>query len=221
MAKKLKNPADQRYQVLAEQAVKESSNRPNFAYFGDLELGKSWAFVIARSRDSELLEESNFATVKNDLEKQFPGDVENVHSSHWAVGWVDELAVRMLDKKGKVTPAGIAALEWQEKLDDYPVADEEDYSEREAEATIDNIMFEGNIDRPRAEEVYGWLANFNQRTLENRDDRGGYPSKEDIEEALKRLGYIKDDDTEEWGQPRPASPRPPDDPSQLKLFGKW
>lgn len=216
---KAKQAVDPKYQKDAEQAVKETANRKYFAYSGDLPLGKTWAFTFGKSRDSELLEESNFDVVREDLEKRFPEDVENVHSSHWAVGWVDELAVRMLDGKGKVTPAGIAALEWQEKLEDYPVADEEEYNQRQYDASIENIMSEGRIDRAKAEEVFGWLWDFNQRALSDSDDQGSYPTREEIEEALSELGYNKDDDTEEWSKPPPPPP-PYEDPSQLKLFGR-
>lgn len=215
MAKKKTETADPKYQEEAEQSVKETAGLRDFGYSGDLPLGKTWGFTFGRSRDSTLLEESNFEVVEKDLKERFPEDVETVHSSHWAVGWVDELAVRMLDDKGKVTPAGAAALEWKDGLSDYPVADDADYSKREYEATIQNIMSEGRIDEEMASDVFGWLWDNNQRAVENSDDTGGYPTSEQIEEALKGLGYTQDEETEEWKAPE----KPYDDPSQLKLPG--
>ena len=215
MAKRKAVASDPEYQELAVQAVKDTEKIPNFSYSGDLPLGKTWAFVIGKHRDSGLLELSNYETVEKDLKERFPEDVEGVHSSHWAVGWVDELAVHMLDEKGKVTPAGVASIEWKEKLESYPVADEEDYNERQYEATIENIMSEGRIDRQMAEDVFGWLWDFDQDAIQDRDDQGGYPSKEQIENALNELGYEVDGETEEWKKPEP----PFEHPGQLKLFG--
>lgn len=212
MAKKLK--VDPELQKRAEQSVKETANLRDFAYHGEVDLGKTWAITISVHRDSGLLDQSNYAVIKKDMEERFPNDVSDERFNHWAVGWVDHLLVRMLDGKGNVTPAGIAILEWQDRLSDYPVADESDYSERETEATIENIMSEGRIDRKMAEEVYGWLWDHNERALENRDDQGGYPSEEAIEAALEGLGYVWDEETEEWKEPEEENP------SQLRLFGK-
>src|SRR5436190_11123474 len=123
----------------ALEVIEETRNMledPDVSYSGDLPLGKTWALTFGHSRDSDLLEESNWETVLKDLEEHFPEDIEVVGFRHWGVGWIEELAVRMLDKKSRVTRAATAALEWQQKLDSYPVADEEDFSRREYEATI-------------------------------------------------------------------------------------
>lgn len=88
MAKKTaKKTVDPKYQTEAEQSVKDTANIRDFAYSGDLPLGKTWAFTISKHRDSTLLEESNYDIIQEDLEKRFPGDVEEVRASHWAVGW--------------------------------------------------------------------------------------------------------------------------------------
>ena len=188
------------YQAQAVQAVEEAAKlraSQDFSYRGPVDLGGTWAITFSQTRDSGLVEQSNYAAIKEDLEKRFPKDVRDEQFSHWGVGWVDNLLVRMLDKNGKVTEAGIAALEWKDRLEDYPVADDEDYSRRELEATLDNIKFEGGLDEDTAQKVFDWLWINNQRALENRDDRGGYPSKEQIETALKALGLIEPEEGEE------------------------
>lgn len=179
------------YQKLAEEAVKETAGRRGFAYTGEVDLGRSWAITFSVDRDSDLLEQSNYQTIKEDLEKGFPKDVSDERFNNWAVGWVDYLLVRMLDKHGKITKAGTAALEWQERLEGYPVADEEDYSRREFEATLENIKFEGGVDEETAQKVYDWLSENEPGELENSDDKGGYPHKEVIERALKGLGLME------------------------------
>lgn len=205
------------YQSEAEQAVKESAKlmaSKDFSYRGELPLGYTWAITVSQNRDSGLREQSNYSAIKEDLEKRFPDDVSDRRFSHWAVGWVDHLLVRMLDKKGKVTKAGIASLEWRDRLDDYPVADDEDLSRRELEATLDNIKFEGGFDEDTTQKVYDWLSEHEPRALENRDDKGGYPSKEQIETALKALGLMEPEEGEE----PPPPPRYVDPPEQRRFW---
>lgn len=99
---------------------------------------------FGQSRDSDCMEESNFATVLKALAKLPPfihplnasGEMDNeiesrqvIHESHWAVGWVEWIAIHEADT---------AALELCDKLrgdyENYPVLDESDYSERESDA---------------------------------------------------------------------------------------
>lgn len=105
--------------------------RHSFAYFGDLPLGETWAGCFGVHRDSDVLERSNWRVIKADLEKRFPDDVRDERSSHWLVGWSDSLTVRLLNDDGTPTDAARAVYQWKEKLADYPVADESDYSELE------------------------------------------------------------------------------------------
>jgi len=202
------------YQAEAEQVVQETAGLKDFSYRGEVDLGRTWAITFSKHRDSGLLEQSNYDTVKGDLKKKFPKDVSDERFNHWAVGWIDHLLVRMLDSKGKVTKAGKAVLEWKDREKGYPVLDEEDYSRRELEATLDNIKQEGSLTEGEAQKVYDWLSEHDQRALENRDDNGGYPSKEQIETALRSLGLMELDEDEE--------PSPPvryvDPPEQLNLW---
>lgn len=119
------------HQKDAEQIVAAARKLP---YFGELPVGKTWGSIIGHHRDSDTLEESNFWVVSKDLEERFPEDVEIVRFGHFGVGWIEELMVRFLDKKGKITAAGKAALEWAYEIDDYPVADEDDYTQRQVDA---------------------------------------------------------------------------------------
>lgn len=201
----------------AEAAVEETAETPDFAYTGDIPLGETWAMVFAKHRDSGLLDESNYDSVFDDLKSRFPADVDAFRASHWAVGWIDHVAVRMLDRRGCVTRAGVAALEWKGRLDDYPVADEEDYSRREYEATIENIKFEGGLTDKEAGEVHGWLTDNNPGAVESgAEDRGAYPSSEQIEEALVAMG-LKEPEPVEAEEEEPEEPPRFDDPAQLRF----
>jgi len=205
------------YQVEAEEAVKDTAKlrfSRDFSYRGEVDLGQTWAITFSKNRDSGLLEQSNYDTVKADLEKKFPDDVSDERFNHFAVGWVDHLLVRMLDSNGKVTQAGKAALEWRDREKDYPVLDEEDYSRRELEATFDNIKSTGSLDEATTQQVYDWLSEHQPSSLENRGDQGGSPSEEQIDDALKGLGLME----LEEGETPPPSLRYVDPPEQMDFW---
>jgi len=206
-------PADREAAREAVANTARALRSPDMVYSGDLPLGETWALTFGHSRDSDHLEESNWDTITKDLEEKFPDDTEVVTFRHWGVGWIEELAVRMFDGQDRVTRAGLAALEWAKKLEDYPVADDEDFSRREYEETLDNIRFEGGLSEEEAEKVHRWLWDNNQRALDPHSGGAAYPSKEDIQEALEDLGLAE---TEEELEPLPEPPY--QDPNQAWIW---
>lgn len=98
--------------------------------------GASWvnhySSGVGRSRDSDCLEESNFHAMlaalggESDL-------VTVVRESHWAVGWVEWIAIEA-DGSSESDEALQIADAQKARLADYPVLDESDWSEREEEA---------------------------------------------------------------------------------------
>ena len=83
---------------------------------------------VGRSRDSDDLKESNFATMLQDLGGE-SDTVIVVREGHWAVGWVEWIAIHQDDAKALET-----ADHNNERLIDYPVLNEDDWSERETES---------------------------------------------------------------------------------------
>lgn len=96
--------------------------RPAYYY------GEEWPdyyVFLGHHRDSDNLDNSNFDCGL----KAIGGESETVivvTENHWAVGWVAWIAIHESNEE-----ALIKADEIKAKLDDYPVLDEEDYSERE------------------------------------------------------------------------------------------
>jgi len=176
------------YQDLAEQVVEESAHIPDFGYWGDVPLGETWGFTISQNRDSGPMERSNWEVITEDMEKRFPKNVEIVHSSHWAVGWVEQLAVRMLDKRGKVTKAGKAILDWKESLENYPVADEEHFSDLEYNEFVEYIEQEYGADKTEAILNYidecGYPFNYEGMSTEDLDDVAEFAQDLDLREQL-------------------------------------
>ena len=95
-------------------------------YFG-AEWPDYYSAGVGRSRDSDCLEESNFYSMLNALGGE-SDTVQVVRESHWAVGWVEWIAIHESDEQ-----ALRAADAMKASLEDYPILDEEDHSRREWE----------------------------------------------------------------------------------------
>ena len=173
------------YQREAERAVRQTANIPDFAYHGDLPIGETWAFTVSKHRDSSVSGTSNYDVILADMQKRFPRSVDEVRASHWAVGWIAHLAVRMLDKQGRVTKAGAAILDWNTKLEDYPVADEEALAAAEYEAAIESLMNWSSlpIDGEMAERIHAWLGDHGRETSSD------HMRDRDVQEAYNAIAY--------------------------------
>lgn len=99
--------------------------QPNFAYYGKR---GHWLVVIGQHRDSDTLDRSNFRVIARDLQGRYGEDVAIERASHFLVGWAETLLVNPCN-----ADAVAVANEWREKLEGYPVANEDDYSELESE----------------------------------------------------------------------------------------
>lgn len=161
---------------------------------------ENWCLVYTHNRDSDLLEESNADAIRTELEPFMEsGDVRSEHHGHWACGWIDGYAIRVFDDAGEVTEAFRTWCYLKERLADYPLLDEEDFSRKEFEAALEAIESEGRRhvrdDAPTdwSGEVYSWLSDNEAdypHELENRDGTGAYPSEDAIRAALLDLAFL-------------------------------
>jgi hypothetical protein len=157
---------------------------------------------VVLTRDSDLLAESNWDALEKALKakEEFDDQWESHRFSHWAVGWVEHLSFRVLDEKGEPTAIYHFLKKWFDALDDYPVADEEDFSRREFEGTLENIeaiggrMVKDGAPDTWPDEVERWFWDNDQRQVEPRDGGGGWPSDEAMREALGALGYLDEEE---------------------------
>ncbi len=96
-----------------------------------------WAIVYTSDRDSDALARSNESVILKALQPYTgwhkDGDtVEPLSHSHWAVGHVDGFMIRVYEADGcTITPAFLVYSELADALENYPILDEADYSERE------------------------------------------------------------------------------------------
>lgn len=95
-----------------------------------------WYILVSRTRDSFSLENSNYESILRDLKAKRFKAAESEDSTggylacnfgHWACGWIEAIMIHK--------DSSDSLLEWADQvragLDDYPVYDEEDFSERE------------------------------------------------------------------------------------------
>ena len=159
---------------------------------------ENWAIVYTHHRDSGLLDQSNAAAIKKAIEPFMQDDNADVvaeHHRHWAVGWIDGFSIRVF-RRGRITTAFKTYHEVAERMADYPVLDEHDYSRREYEATLDNITDSAwRLKREFAlpdgweMDVHQWFSDYDFSAIENRDDQGGYPEQAQLERAFASLGF--------------------------------
>jgi len=117
------------------------------------------AFVfLGRHRDSDLLTESNFECALAALGGE-SDTVRVVREGHWAVGWVEWIAIHESDTKALNIADDILCA-----LSDYPVLDESDFSEREWNAAQDcweSLPLSERLDLCRKADVSIYAARHN------------------------------------------------------------
>lgn len=84
--------------------------------------------TIGRCRDSDILDNSNFEVMLERLGGESETVVVN-HCGHWAVGWVESIMIHESDLKALTIANEIMA-----DLKNYPVLDEDAFSEAESES---------------------------------------------------------------------------------------
>jgi hypothetical protein len=160
-----------------------------------------WCIVYTHHRDSGLLDQSNAAAIEEALMQFTEGDDPNVvfeSHFHWAVGHVDGMSIRVY-RRGRITKAFKAYHALAERMANYPVLDEEDYSSREYEATLANLAdaawkLKREYELPEGWEgaVYGWFSENDCSAIESSDDQG-YPNEDQLRAAFEALGYRQEE----------------------------
>lgn len=219
---------------LAEMALKKPDD---FGYWGYEDMFKTWGFAgHDQSRDSNIMEKSNFKVITGDLMNQYPNDFRIETFAHWAVGSVDRLICRILidETKGcdedNITESFKASMNWHNRINDYPIADEDYYYEKLQDEAIDCInnmedyllLVTNTEEDGWAEKIYYTLTN--DLNFEFDVDAEQYPNDNKILEAVLKSGLCNPDRWGEWyewcdeqGFDRPIFPAK-ENPKQLKLF---
>lgn len=206
----------------------------DFGYWGSEDMFKTWGFSGIDNSHQSFLEESNFEVISKQLMAKYPDDFRIESYKHWLVGQVDRLVCRILIDGNEVTNANItkafrAAMDWHEKLSDYPVADEDHYSNMEYQAMLDNfvcmsndILFMTNLEQPDWQEKLFHELQMNM-DVELSVDAGAFPKDDEVKMALYNLQLWNPNAVEEWNEWTDQNgleriPFVKENPNQLKLF---
>lgn len=102
---------------------------------------REWTAVgmgpVGQHRDSDALARSNFEVIYADLSERFGESVDIAQFGHWAFGWVEEI---IFDVGNDACEQAVA--DWRDKLDQYPVANEDHWSNLEWEELDDYLTSE-------------------------------------------------------------------------------
>src|SRR5262245_26835639 len=138
----------------------------------DLEDADQWCIWYTSHRDAGLLAQSNEQAINKRLEPFTEGDdadlVFETHS-HWAVGFVTGFSVRVFRADGSITKAFREFCSIKEQLDACCVLDEQDYGERDLQATLENYACE--MWRHRTVLPEGWEGEVYQWFSDHGHDR--------------------------------------------------
>ena len=157
-----------------------------------------WAIYYTHHRDSGLQDCSNARVIERALEPFTKGDDPDVvfeFHAHWTVGQLNGFSIRVL-RNGRITEAFRIYHGLMERLAEHPILDEEHYSSRVIDATLDNIL--DHRSRLRARwllpelwecDVYRWLGQHLPDSLANNDDQGGMPTHDQVVAAVTALKY--------------------------------
>jgi hypothetical protein len=213
----------------ASQALQKPED---FGYWGDDDMFVTWGFTGIDVNDaSDLLERSNFKVISNKLMEMYPGDFRIETYKHWAVNSVDRLVCRILKEPGDITDQNItkafyAAMKWHNELDEYPIADENEFLEMEYLEAINTLhelpdYLKELIDLDNSD----WVVLLYEELSSNMgiDINFAYPFDEDIQKAIYQANICNPEEIEKWNSwadmhdlPRPNLKK--ENPNQLKLF---
>lgn len=172
------------------------------AWNGEVDDPDNWGIIYTGGRDASLLQESNEEAIRKELDPHIEsGDVIEEYHRHWAVGYVTGFAIRVFDDRGEITEAAWAVKDLQERLEDYPVLDEEDFCNREYEAEHEYIEQYGcprglemvdDLPEDWVHQVWEWLWNANEEFIH--EGNSVYMSEDTMREALLDLGFAHDEE---------------------------
>lgn len=191
--------------ITIEEAAKSAAgNWRKFEYFDWYDSRKvpdpdNWFIWNIASKASRLVEQSNAATIRDEIADAPETDWHFERFNHFGPGWVDAVAIRVYNPDKTTTEAFQKAFALAERLQGYAVLDEGDYSQRVYDATLENfksaaysLKQDYNLPEDWPEQVYSWLNdNCYESAIENRDDKGGYPKEQDLIDAFIGLGFAK------------------------------
>jgi len=90
----------------------------NFVYYGEKQIGKTWAFVCYRNKYTPSFQLSAYEYLQDSMTMLFPKDVDEDLLRYWNGWMIEALTIRVLNEDGSLTPAAIAFWELLDEMSD-------------------------------------------------------------------------------------------------------
>lgn len=202
----------------------------DFGYWGPEDMFETWGFCgIDKNRDSSILDISNFECISKELTTQFPNDFRIETYNHWAVGSVTRMVCRILHHKGEITDKNITdafkkAMKWLDDLADYPVANEEDYFDKQHQRRIEDLSY-SDVVKMINKSSTNWSADIVCKMYENGiywEAEEENPIDDEILMAAYELKLWNAEYHQEWFDwaDKNKVPRPPFDLESISYWNK-
>lgn len=172
-------------------------------------------------RDADIYTRANWQDATEHFLEKYPDEAHIQRSSHWAVGWCEELIVRIvIDPDAELTEDNITdvfkeCMEWMEVVLDEGYLDESTVSDLEYEEQLEDMLGwdcpswfsvpEGMTKEDAAVEASSFLRDWDE--YPESGDNYNLFSREQIHMAYFLLGYFDEkdvedilDDTEGWNE---------------------
>jgi hypothetical protein len=142
--------------------------KPTDNYRGSTEIEGYLVAPVSQSRDTGILDESNFSIVWKTLEKlstdKYPVDIH--HFGDWMCGWFDLI---LIHPKNQLAIS--AAENFKSRMEDYPILNDDDYNDRCQESLLEAYNDYGESEL--------------RESIENEIDVKDYPDFRDADECLQ------------------------------------
>ena len=179
-------------ETLARQAAGNHRKFDCFIWWEHPDEDHNWCIVYTHNRDSDVLDQSNAAAIAKEMQPFCDDGTARIEShNHWACGHVDGYAILVYDVAGEITEAFKTWVGIQQRLEDYPILDDSDLTQREHDEAIEIIECclpsAAICDLPDdwPELVLDWC-------WEN-DIWEGSIWSQDVDRAFAALGWLEDD----------------------------
>lgn len=117
---------------LAKAAAGNWQRFDSFVWWERPENAEAYTLVYTDNRDSDSIDRANAIVIREAMRPFIGRTVIEQSHSHWACGSINGYAIRVYDRRGRITKAFRTWVELQQRMEDYPALDEGKLSEVES-----------------------------------------------------------------------------------------
>lgn len=215
----------------------------DFGYWGSEDMFKTWGFCgIQKHSMSTILEKANYEAISNYLKSRYPNDFRTESFTHWAVGNLEQLVVRVVDlpndydshlleehlqDEGIITDAFMEVLKCHDVLRYEPVFDDNLYYSMCLDSAIE-LVEDWVENNPSLVKIPDNVTNWAEKIVHKLEEDGVYinveaedfPSDYDMMQVFYDFSLWNAEGKDRWFEwcDKANLPRPPFD---LESISYW